>query len=162
MRAKPANALWVVALSFFVAYVLATVPLPQVFALARPDWVGLCLIFWVLILPERIGVFVAFFIGILQDVLMGTFLGTFAFAYSVLAYLVLILHQRLRMYPLLQQALVVFMFIALGQVLVQWTKELFGNGLTGEMHLLPSVVSAFLWPWIFVMLRALQIRFRVQ
>ena len=162
MNPRPANALWVIPASFFVAYLLALVPLPQTFALARPDWVGLFLIFWVLVLPERVGIFVGFCVGLLQDVLMGTFLGTFALAYSTLAYLVLLLHQRLRMYPLLQQALVIFLVIATSQVLVQWCKDLFTTGITGEMHLVPSVVSALLWPWIFVMMRALQIRLRVQ
>lgn len=162
MNTRPANALWIIPVSFFVAYLLAMVPLPQMVALARPDWVGLCLIFWVLVLPERVGIFVGFCVGLLHDVLMGTFLGTFALAYSTLAYLVLLLHQRLRMYPLLQQGMVVFLVIATSQVLVQWSKDFFTAGITGEMHLVPSVVSALLWPWLYVMMRALQIRFRVQ
>ncbi len=162
MNTRPANSLWVIPVSFFVAYLLAMVPLPQMVALARPDWVGLCLIFWVLVLPERVGIFVGFCVGLLHDVLMGTFLGTFALAYSTLAYLVLLLHQRLRMYPLLQQGMVVFLVIATSQVLVQWSKDFFTAGITGEMHLVPSVVSALLWPWLYVMMRALQIRFRVQ
>lgn len=162
MNTRPANGLWVIPVSFFIAYLLAMVPLPQMVALARPDWVGLCLIFWVLVLPDRVGIFVGFCVGLLHDVLMGTYLGTFALAYSTLAYLVLLLHQRLRMYPLLQQALVIFLIVATSQILVQWSKDLFTSGITGEMHLVPSVVSALLWPWVFVMMRALQIRLRVQ
>lgn len=162
MNTRPANSLWVIPASFFVAYLLAMVPLPQMVALARPDWVGLFLIFWVLVLPERVGIFVGFCVGLLHDVLMGTFLGTFALAYSTLAYLVLLLHQRLRMYPLLQQALVVFLVIATSQILVQWSRDFFSAGISGEMHLVPSVVSALLWPWIYVTMRAMQIRFRVQ
>lgn len=162
MNARPAHSLWIIAASFFVAYLLAALPLPQMIALARPDWVALFLIFWALVLPERVGILVGFCIGLLQDVLMGTYLGVFAFAYSTVTYLVLLLHQRLRMYPLGQQALVVFMIIAIGQILVQWCKDIFSTGITGEMHLLPSVVSAILWPWVYVILRAVQIRFRVQ
>lgn len=162
MKAKPANALWIVAFSFFVAYLLSAVPLPQIIALARPDFVAMCLIFWVIVLPERVGILIGFCVGLLQDVLMGTYLGVFALSYSTVAYLVLVLHQRLRMYPLLQQALVVFMIIAVAQILVQWSKDLFSTGITGEMHLLPSIASALLWPWIYVILRTVQIRFRVQ
>ena len=66
------------------------------------------------------------------------------------------------MYPLMQQGMVVFLVIATSQVLVQWSKDFFTAGITGEMHLVPSVVSALLWPWLYVMMRALQIRFRVQ
>lgn len=162
MKAKPANALWIIAFSFFVAYLLSAVPLPQIVALARPDFVAMCLIFWVIVLPERVGILIGFCVGLLQDVLMGTYLGVFALSYSTVAYLVLVLHQRLRMYPLLQQALVVFMIIAVAQILVQWSKDLFSTGITGEMHLLPSIASALLWPWIYVILRTVQIRFRVQ
>lgn len=162
MNTKPAHALWIVGLSFFVAYFLAAVPLPQMVALARPDWVAMCLIFWVIMLPERMGIMVGFCVGLLQDVLMGTYLGVFAFAYSTVAYLVLLLHQRLRMYPLAQQALVVFMIVAIAQILVQWSKNFSSAGITGEMHLLPSIVSAMLWPWIYVILRMLQVKFRVQ
>lgn len=161
-QANPAQALWVIPVSFFIAYLLATVPLPNVIALGRPDWVGLCLIFWVLVLPDRVGVFVGFVVGLFQDVVMGTHLGTFALAYSALAYLVLGLHLRLRMYPLLQQAVVVFMIIALAQILVQWCKNFFSSGIDGDMHLLPALISAVLWPWIYILLRSIQLHFRVQ
>jgi rod shape-determining protein MreD len=162
MKDKPAKGLWIIALSFFLAYLLAAVPLPQMIALARPDWVGLFLIFWVLVLPERVGITVGFGVGLLQDVVLGTYLGVFALSYSCLVYLVLLLHQRLRMYPILQQALVVFLIIAVCQLLVQWCRDFLGSGITGEMHLLPSLVSAFMWPWVYVILRSLQMRFRVQ
>jgi rod shape-determining protein MreD len=162
MKAKPAKSLWVIALSFFIAYLLAALPMPQMIALARPDWVALCLIFWVLVLPDRVGISVGFCVGLLQDVLLGTYLGVFALAYSSLVYLVLLLHQRLRMYPILQQAAVIFLIIALSQVLVQLCRDFLGNGITGDMHLLPSLVSALLWPWVFVILHSLQMRFRVQ
>jgi len=162
MKAKPAKGLWIIALSFFLAYLLAAVPLPQMVALARPDWVGLFLIFWVLVLPERVGITVGFCVGLLQDVVLGTYLGVFALSYSCVVYLVLLLHQRLRMYPILQQALVVFLIIAVCQLLVQWCRDFLGSGITGEMHLLPSLVSAFMWPWVYVILRSLQMRFRVQ
>jgi rod shape-determining protein MreD len=162
MKAKPAKGLWIIALSFFLAYLLAAVPLPQMVALARPDWVGLFLIFWVLVLPERVGITVGFSVGLLQDVVLGTYLGVFALSYSCVVYLVLLLHQRLRMYPILQQALVVFLIIAVCQLLVQWCRDFLGSGITGEMHLLPSLVSAFMWPWVYVILRSLQMRFRVQ
>lgn len=161
-RANPPQSLWVIAVSFFIAYLLAAVPLPHVIALGRPDWVGLFLIFWVLAVPERVGVFVGFCIGVLQDVVMGTYLGTFALAYSALAYVVLVLHLRLRMYPLLQQAVVVFMVIALSQILVQWFKSFFNSGFDTDMHLLPAVISAVFWPWIYILLRSVQVQFRVQ
>lgn len=161
-RANQPQSLWVIAVSFFVAYLLAAVPLPHVVALGRPDWVALFLIFWVLAVPERVGVFIGFCVGILQDVVMGTYLGTYALAYAALAYVVLVLHLRLRMYPLLQQAVIVFMVVALSQILVQWSKGFFSSGLDSDIHLLPAVISAVFWPWTYILLRSVQVQFRVQ
>ncbi|MDB2449064.1 rod shape-determining protein MreD [bacterium] len=161
-RANQPQSLWVIAVSFFVAYLLAAVPLPHVIALGRPDWVALFLIFWVLAVPERVGVFIGFCVGVLQDVVMGTYLGTYALAYAALAYVVLVLHLRLRMYPLLQQAVIVFMVVALSQILVQWSKGFFSSGLDSDIHLLPAVISAVFWPWTYILLRSVQVQFRVQ
>jgi len=162
MNPRSAHGLWVIVLSFFLAYLLVAVPLPQMIALARPDWVGLLLIFWVLVLPERVGITVGFCAGLLKDLVLGTNLGVYALSYSCLVYLVLLLHQRLRMYPFLQQAVVVFLIIAVCQLLVQWCRDLLGSDITGDMNLLPALLSGFIWPWIYVIMRSLQMRFRVQ
>ncbi|MBU2863109.1 rod shape-determining protein MreD [Reinekea marina] len=162
MKQKPPHGLWLIAVSFFIAFSLAAVPIPGQFQLARPDFVGLFLIFWCLVLPERFGITMAFVVGILYDTLIGTQLGTYGLVFSSVAYLVLLLNFRLRMYPLGQQAMVVFLILGISHVLVQWLKDWFVGGITGEMQIWPALVSAIVWPWVYGIGRNLMQYFRVQ
>jgi rod shape-determining protein MreD len=104
-------------LSFAVALVLTIVPLPAELRTLRPDWVGLTLIFWCLALPYRVSVGSGFMAGLLLDSLSGTLLGEHALALSLIAYLCVRLHQRIRVYPIWQQALTVMTFLLLHQLL---------------------------------------------
>jgi rod shape-determining protein MreD len=162
MKQKPPHGLWLIAVSFFIAFYLAAVPLPGRFELARPDFVGLFVIFWCLVLPERFGIAMSFIVGILYDTLVGTQIGTYGLVFASIAYMVLLLHSRLRMYPIGQQAMVVFLILGISHVFVQWLKDWFVGGMTGEMQIWPALVSAIVWPWVYGIGRSLNIKFRVQ
>jgi rod shape-determining protein MreD len=73
-----------------------------------------------------------------------------------LAYLSLILYQRLRMYTPLQQAGVVFILIGLNQMLCHWVQTLTGTASPNLLFLLPALISALLWPVLSVFLRLLR------
>lgn len=161
MRQKAAHGLWLVVVTFFVGFYLAAVPMGR-FEIARPDWVGLLIIFWALILPERFGIFVSFAIGLLYDTLMGAPLGMYGAIYALLAYTIFSLHARLKMYPLGQQALVIFLILGITHIISQWLKAWLMSVVSGELHIWPALTSAVIWPWVFGLLRTLQIKFRVQ
>lgn len=161
MKQKPPHGLWFIVITFFVGFYLAAIPMGQ-FEIARPDWVGMLIIFWVLVLPDRFGIFVAFGIGILYDTLAGTTLGLYGFVYSVLAYTVLLLHARLKMYPLGQQAMVVFLILGVTHILAQWLKVWLMSVVSGELQIWPALTSAVAWPWVYGLVRTLQFKFRVQ
>lgn len=101
---RNANGLWVVVLSFLVAYLLAVIPFPEWAMNYRPEWVPMVLIYWVMALPYRIGIGSAWFVGIILDVLEGSILGLNALSLVIIAYVTLSLHQRLRMFSSLQQS----------------------------------------------------------
>ena len=162
MNEKHAQGLWFIVVTFFIAFYLAGISLPGRFEMARPDWVGLMIIFWVLTLPDRFGILVSFCIGILYDVLMGTTLGLYGLVFSALAYIVLLLHTRLRMYPLGQQALVVFLVLAVTHLFANWLKSWLMSTVSGQLHIWPALVSAFAWPWVYGLVRSFQLRIRVQ
>ena len=111
-------------LSLILAMCLRIVPLTGDWALLNPDWVLLVLIFWSLYLPERVGIFHAWIFGLLTDVLLGRMLGQYALAYSLIIYVCLKLHKRLRQFPLLQQGLFVFFCLLLSQLLLFFIKNL--------------------------------------
>lgn len=144
--------------SFLVALLLAIYPLPHDLAWARPEWVALVLVYWTIALPERIGLWTAFVVGILVDGLEGNPIGQSAFSLSVVTYAVLLTYQRLRMFAAWQQAFFVFVLIGVHQLLVNWVQSLTGVATGSLRFLLPAVTSALLWPWLMIFLRGLRRR----
>ena len=151
-----------IVVSFVAAMLLTIVPLPDSLRTLRPDWVGLTLIFWALVLPYRVSVGSGFLAGLLLDVLNGTLLGEHALSLSVIAYLCVRLHQRIRVYPMWQQALTVMVFLILHQLLILWIDSIIGRPAPALGYWLPSLVGAALWPFIFHLLTSLRINFSVQ
>lgn len=151
---------WLIAATIVVALMLAILPLPTWAEAYRPAWVIIALIYWSMQEPQRVGVGVAWTVGLLLDVMQGSLLGQHAFAAAVVAYLTLGLHQRLRVFPLLQQALTVLMFTALYQLILLWFNGIIGKGPVGWQYWMPSLMSLILWPWVFVFMRDLRRRSR--
>lgn len=149
-------------LSFATAMLLAIVPLPDALRPLRPDWVTLTLIFWCLVLPYRVSVGSGFVAGLLLDTLNGTLLGQHALSLSLIAYLCVRLHQRIRVYPMWQQALTVMLFLTLHQLLTLWIDSVIGRPMPSLAYWLPSLIGALLWPVIYHLLTSLRINFSVQ
>ncbi len=140
--------------TFLVGMVLSQMPLPDMLVWARPEWVVLILIYWVMALPHRVGMGSAFVLGVVLDVVRGSVLGLSALSLTLIAFLVLMLYKRLRMFPLWQQSLMVLVLVGINQLLFHWMQSMTGTTGNSLLFLLPSVVSALVWPWLFLLLRA--------
>jgi rod shape-determining protein MreD len=158
---RDSNGLWAIVGTFLVAYLFAVYPLPGWLVWARPECVALVLIYWVVALPQRIGVLTAFLVGVVLDILEGAVLGQNALALSFVAFLAFILYQRLRVFNLWQQAAVVFMLLGLNQLLVQWVQNATSQGAQSMSFLMPALMGALLWPGVFIVLRHVRRRYRV-
>ena len=113
MQDRP-HSIWVIFLSFFIAYLLAIVPFPEWAMNYRPEWVPMVLIYWTMALPYRVGIGSAWAVGLVLDVLEGATLGVNALALVVVAYVALSLHQRMRMFSALQQSGLVLALVPFG------------------------------------------------
>ncbi len=153
---QEAQGYWLIVTSFLVAYVLAVLPMPQWLMWARPEWLALVLIYWVIALPHRVGMLSALVLGVMLDALEGAVLGQNAFSLVVVALLCLILYQRLRVFSVLQQAGTVFVLVGINQLVCQWVQNLEGVGSPSMVFLLPAVSSALLWPVVLQVLRRLR------
>lgn len=151
----------VILITFIIALVLTVFPLPEWARELRPQWVSLVLIYWCLALPQRIGVFSGFLVGIVVDVLTGTLLGQHALAYSVIAFLALKLHQRVRVFPLIQQAMIVFLLLLAERLLTMWVMGAIHLPPPSLWYWFPPVLGMFLWPWVFAILRETRRQFHV-
>lgn len=157
-----ARNVWVIVLSLVFAGVLAIVPLPVWLELWRPDWVALVLVYWVIALPHRIGLFTAWVVGFLLDVLEGNLLGLNSMVLTAMAYVPLTLYQRLRMFTPLQQSMIMLLLIGSGQLFIFWVQAATGrNTADNLMFIMSALTSALLWPLVFVSLRFWRRSFRV-
>ncbi|TSA37429.1 MAG: rod shape-determining protein MreD [Methylococcaceae bacterium] len=149
-------------LSLFLAMCLRVLPLPPFWADFNPDWVLLTLIYWSLAIPERVGIFHAWVFGVLIDVLTGRLLGQNALAYSIVVYLCLKLHKRLRQFPLLQQELYIFICLLLSQLLLFLIKNLQNPEQLHSTFWLPVLTGTLCWPLVYTVLRFVRLTTRLK
>ena len=146
----------VIHLSLLVALVLMILPLPDFVQIYRPNWVALVLLYWSMALPKRVGLWFAFFTGIVVDTAQGTLLGEHTLALVAIVYVNLNFYQRIRVLGLAQQAVYVFLLLLLNQVMIAWIEGMLGRVTPLPAFFAGPFVGMLFWPWMFVVLRDLR------
>jgi rod shape-determining protein MreD len=163
---NPTRGGWLIILTFLVALLLTVVHLPeswpQWIGWLRPAWVMLVVFFWVLELPERMGLVTAWILGLLLDVLYADPLGLNGVLLASVTYVGWRFYERLRMYSILQQAGVMFLLVLGAEALRQIVQDLaFDRGYSWGV-LFPALISMLLWPFLVLLLTRLRLRVGVQ
>lgn len=151
----PASPIFI-AFTLFVAFLLNLLPLGQIVGV--PDFVALCLVFWGVHQPRRVGLGIAFCMGLLMDVNNATLLGENALAYTVLSYLAVTIHRRVLWFPLSKQILLILPLLLLAQIIRMCVQFLINSRFSSWIYLLDSCVAAILWPLLTILLLAPQRR----
>ncbi len=111
-----------------------------------PDLTATVLAFWCIHQPRRVGIGIAWMLGLLLDVGNGALLGQHAFSYAVLAFLALVVHRRIHWFPLWQQALHLLLLLLSTQLLTLAIRLAAGAGFPGWTYFAGSFICAALWP----------------
>ena len=151
----------VILVSFLIALILSIMPLPVWVQNFRPQWVSLALIYWCLALPQRVNVGTAWTLGVFQDVLTGTLLGQHALGLSIVAFVAVKLHLRIRIFPLWQQSLTIMVLLLLERLLELWVMGATGQPTPTLWYWVPALVGSALWSWVYIVLRDVRRRFKV-
>lgn len=151
----PVNALFMWG-SLVVALLLTMLPLGRVPWL--PDLVALVLVFWSVHQPHRIGVGVAFLLGLLVDVHQSAMLGQHALAYTLLSFFALTIHRRLVWFSLVSQAFQILPLFVMAHAIALIVRLLGGGIFPGYSLALAPVIEAALWPLVSALLLAPQRR----
>ena len=141
-----------VTFTVILALIFAVLPLPEPINAARPDLLLLLVIYWALSAPRIAGLMFAWLCGLAIDVMKGIILGQHALAFLVVAYLTHKFQLRMRIFPLSQQTLTVFMLLAVYEFIVFWLDGIIGQPVTTWMRWLPVFSSALLWPLLVAVL----------
>jgi len=150
-----------IASSLVVALMLTALPMPAWAASWRPAWVALVLIYWCMAAPGYTGVVMASVLGLFLDVLSGTLLGQHALALALVAFVAHRSHRQVRVLPLWQQGVSVFALVFLYQALILWITGIQGMPVVAAAYWSSPLVSMFLWPWVFIVLRDVRRRYHV-
>ncbi len=161
IASAPPGRTYVIYATLLLGYLLTLMPMPEWASSYRPQWVALILIYWCMALPERVGVGVGFTAGLLLDVLTGTLLGQHALGFSVVAFLALKLHLRVRVMPLRQQVFTIFILLLVERLLALWSTGAAGYPTPSLLYWITPVISMLLWPWVYLILRKARRRFHV-
>ena len=138
--------------SILLALLAEIVALPIWLDRFWPPWLTLVLIYWCMMLPQRVGIGSAWLLGLTLDVARDTVLGLHALSLALVAYLTLNTHLRLRLFPVWQQALSVLLFALIDKLLVAWIGGVIGYPPRDAWFLAPAASVLIVWPLLVLIL----------
>lgn len=151
----PANPLFI---AFTLALACGVNMLPMGRVAGMPDVLAVALVFWTVHQPRRVGVGVAFVLGVLIDVHQGALLGQHALAYTLLGFVATIIHRRLLWFGVVEQALQILPLFFASHLVSLAVGLLAGGMFPGWWLLLAPPLEALLWPVAIWLLLAPQRR----
>lgn len=141
-----------IAVSFALALLLNFLPWKDL--RLTPDFVALVLAFWCVRQPRLVGLGAGWTLGLLVDAGNGVLLGQHALAYSLLAFVSILLSRRILWFGLLLQALHVALILAAAQTVVLLVRLVAGDPFPGWAIYVSPLAGALLWPgasWLLLM-----------
>ena len=139
-------------LSFVIASSLNVYPLSPSMAALRPMVMIMVLIFWLLFKPRYVGVFTAFTIGLIADLLLDTHLGQQAFAAVIVALVIKITSIYIRQLNTISA----WLLASLGLVVFQltlWILQVFIQNVFVAQSAFSLLMSIISWPLVLLALR---------
>lgn len=150
----PATGTFIV-LSIFAALMLNWLPWQGLWLALRPDFAALVLLYWCTHKPHRIGIGIAWTVGIIADVADSSLFGQHAMSYSLLAFGGILLHRRLQMFDVREQPLQVFPLLLASYSVFAAVHWLTGGKVSWE-YFLGCLTSALLWLPLSVLLQTMR------
>lgn len=132
-----------------VSIVASLLPLPLWLGPARPAFLSLTLLWFVIVPTRPAGLLAAWLAGLLLDLLQGNMLGQNALAMVVMAAIALKFRLQVRNFPPINQAAIVGGFLFLYEFLM-WTIDGFAKSPSlGAWRWIYPLTSALFWPVVY-------------
>ena len=136
--------------------ILTIMPMPDFLNGITIEWVAMSIIFFSIMNVSLMGIFAAWIIGLLLDLLQGGLLGENALIFSVISYLSYRFRFQIRVYPDWQIMIVILFLLSFGNLISLWIKGFSGRILFVSEDWLSIVCAVFIWPIFMRILLALQ------
>jgi len=144
---------WFIVLTLLIGLLANTLPVSGLALTLKPDFLALVILYWCIQEPRLIGVGVAWWLGLMMDVVDATVFGQHALAYAVLAYGAGYFRRRVLRFPLWQQAAQVAVLLLFCAGLVLLVRVAGGAPLPRWTYVIGSLTGALLWPLISAVLQ---------
>jgi rod shape-determining protein MreD len=151
---------WVLPVSLLLALLLGLVPLPDVLQPVRPYWLALVLAYWVLEEPDKVGLGVAFLLGLVADLAFGGLIGEQAMRLAILAFILDRFRPRMRFFPLSQQAVTIGVLLLNDRVIGAVIHLVLGAVQLPWSYWWAPAVGLLLWAPLYLVLDALRLNRR--
>lgn len=138
--------------SSFVALVLTILPAPPYVDWVRPSFLVLTILYWSIAAPRAGGVGFGWFCGLLLDVFHGPVLGEHALVLSLATVITAHEHQKIRLKPAFQQALIVLVILAFYEVILFAIDGWARHPVTNPARWIHCVTGAVVWPLLAALL----------
>ncbi len=139
-------------ISIVVASVLIAYPIPPSWSIWRPEFMLLLTLFWVMNQPKWCGVWFAFFVGIITDLMLDSHLGTHAFVFVLLTFLARFLTRNRRILTFLSLWIIASIVIFVDLILFFLFQRMTGN-VVPLWFWSPLIPSILMWPVICFFLK---------
>ena len=150
---------WFIAFTLVAALMLNLLPLGRAaWTMLVPDWIALTLVFWSVHQPRRVGLTIAWVLGLVVDVNNASLLGEHALAYAILSYFAISLHRRVRWFGMVAQMAHVLPLLLAAETVILVIRLIVGGAFPGWLYFGSSVVAALIWPLVSFVLLAPQRR----
>ena len=136
--------------------ILTIMPMPDFLNGITIEWVAMSIIFFSIMNVSLMGIYAAWTIGLLLDLLQGSLLGENALIFSVISYLSYRFRFQIRVYPDWQIMIVILFLLSFGNLISLWIKGFSGRILFVSEDWLSIVFAVLIWPIFMRILLALQ------
>ena len=146
--AKKSLLFFVVTITLFFALGFAFMPMCENIEWLRPQFVLLVLFAWCLVAPRYVNLTMAFFLGLILDLLYGTSLGENAIALVLCTYFVIKFEFAILRLDFLRSGLIIFAVLVFGQLVPSLMQIFLGQHANFLIIVPRALISALIWPLI--------------
>lgn len=152
----------VLATTFVVALIMEITPWSADFQGFRPAWLVLVLFYWVMALPNRVSIGWAFVVGLVWDLSLGSLMGVHALTLSIFTFIIASNYLVLRNLSLWLQSMIAVLSVIVIDIAIFLLELFMHSARFNPQELVGAVLSGILWPWVFLLLRALRRKFQMR
>ncbi|RIY33177.1 rod shape-determining protein MreD [Psittacicella gerlachiana] len=144
--------------TFFLGFVVSTVPWSSEYISLRPYWILIILLIWTIKDSRKVGYVTALVVGLLSDSLAGTQLGEHAIAFLIVTFINTRLSKLYVNVGFMFQTICTALLILIYSIVI-FALELFSYNFIqfNKEFFLPILTSTIIWAWLFTAIGILQL-----